>query len=452
MEHIYMLAAMHSGAGKTSLCFALLQYLKEKGVAVQSYKTGPDYIDTAYHSLVSGRACINLEPYFLESEDGALLREVFARYAGDAQICVIEAAMGYYDGIYGQEPRASAYTVAKALHAEVCLIADTQNAEEIAAYVRRYADKGDSRIRALILNRCKKEWYLRHKEEIEKSTGLPLLGYVEERELFHIPERHLGLHMPQKEELESLAAAMAKELARGVDLSFFQAGGTKAPVPVKPVESAQFRLAIAKDAAFCFFYEENLRILREAGAEILFFSPLEEENLPQDIDGLWLPGGYPELYARQLSENEKMRSRIKEAAEGGLPLVAECGGFLYLHRRMEGTDHKSYAMAAVFDADAYRTERLQRFGYIELTAAEDTVLLPKGESCRSHEFHYWDSEKPGSSCHAVKANKTKAWDCVRGSKTMFAGFPHLYLGSNKKMAERFAAACRRYREERKRCV
>ena len=195
------------------------------------------------------------------------------------------------------------------------------------------------------------------------------------------------------------------------------------------------RIAVARDRAFCFYYADNFDVLRALGAELVEFSPLDDQALPAGIDGLYLGGGYPELYAAQLAANRSMRESIRAAVQGGLPAIAECGGFLYLHRTLDGNE-----MAGVIDADARMTGRLQPFGYVTLTAARDNLLCRAGERIRAHEFHYAQSGDNGTAFRAEKPNG-RAWDCVHATETLYAGFPHLYLRANPAFAQNFVRAC-----------
>ena len=210
-----------------------------------------------------------------------------------------------------------------------------------------------------------------------------------------------------------------------------------APIPPMP----RTRIAVARDQAFCFLYRDNLDLLADYGAELVFFSPLHDDALPAGAQGLILPGGYPELYARALSENESMRRSVAEAIQGGLPCLAECGGFLYLHRELEDMDGRSWPMAGVLDARAYRTPRLGRFGYITLTAKADTAFLPAGEIVRGHEFHYFESESCGDALRAQKPTGSRGWDCGHSRGNLLMGFPHLYYPSDPQLIERFLRAC-----------
>jgi len=287
------------------------------------------------------------------------------------------------------------------------------------------------------------------KELIEIRVPVKVLGYVPKVPELVLESRHLGLVMP--EEIESLKEKlnrMAEVLEESLDLDAFMAMAYGAPdfsfeKPQLPKLTGEepVRIGIAKDEAFCFTYRDNLQLLEEMGAELVSFSPLHDSSLPEGIRGMILSGGYPELYAKELSRNKKMREEIREAVEKGLPCIAECGGFLYLHRTLEGEDGKNYPMAGVFQARGFRKNKLTRFGYIKLTAKEDQLLFQEGDEIQGHEFHYWDSRDCGVSMKAEKPLRKKGWECVHGTKTLYAGFPHLFFYSNPQAAYRFLKQC-----------
>ena len=204
------------------------------------------------------------------------------------------------------------------------------------------------------------------------------------------------------------------------------------------------KIAVAADDAFCFTYLDNLSLLEKMGAKLVFFSLLKDTELPKGISGMILSGGYPELHGKELAANRSMRQSIKKAIKQGMPCIAECGGFLYLHRELEDQDGIFYPMAGVLDAKAYRTNKLGRFGYINLTANEAQLLGDKGMTIRGHEFHYWESEQCGESFHAKKPVGKRQWDCVNGNETLYAGFPHLFFWSAPEAAYTFLKKCEEY--------
>ena len=350
--------------------------------------------------------------------------------------------MGLTDGIAGQGDRASALQVARTLSLPILLLvargAEAEAAEKIAALTA----EDRARIRGIVLNEGGKGEAAPGTEVPREIGTVPVLGCIPALGAQNLKSRHLGLVVPlEAEEILDFARRMAAALKEALPQDFFSGGGA-AEVP--------FRVGIARDEAFSFFYEENLRVLRELGCEPVFFSPLRERALPAGLSGLWLPGGYPELYAEALENQTSLLEDIRDAVRGGLPTVAECGGFMFLLESLEDVNGLRHEMVAALPGQAFRTEKLQRFGYIEITAQEDTLLLKAGESLRGHEFHYWDATENGESCLATKANGSKSWDCVQGSATLFAGYPHIYLANEvgQRAAKRFAAACRAFQRAR----
>ncbi|MBR1457431.1 MAG: cobyrinate a,c-diamide synthase, partial [Oscillospiraceae bacterium] len=384
-----MLAAMHSGAGKTVVTCTLLAALKRRGLAVHAFKAGPDYIDPMFHTRVLGVPSRNLD-LFLQGERG--VQRTLSR-AGDA-IAVLEGAMGFYDGLAGTD-RASAWELARVTETPVILLLRPKGAGlSLAAQVKGMLQfRPESRIAALLLNDCSESLAAYLTPLLERETGLPVLGCLPPMPEAEFKSRHLGLTAPAEiDDLSARFEALAAQMERSVDLEKLlalagEAGTT--PVDERPA-APRCRIAVARDEAFCFYYEDNLDLLRAAGAELLFFSPLRGEALPAGADGLYLGGGYPELWAKELAANAGMRESVREAVLAGLPTVAECGGFLYLQQSLEDEGGRVWPMCAALPGMGYRTPRLQRFGYETLLSEEDTLLLRRGESLPVHEFHYWD--------------------------------------------------------------
>lgn len=440
-----LFAAPASGSGKTTVVCGLLRAFKNRGKGVRAFKCGPDFIDPLFHETVVGVPSGTLDLFFSPEDQ---LRRLYCRHAAGADLCLVEGVMGYYDGLGAATDRASSYAVSRALDAPVVMIVDSrgQSLSALATLEGFLRFRPDSRIRGVIFNRMSEGVYAALKPEVEK-LGLRPLGFVPKAPEVMIESRHLGLVTPGEiEDLGQKQDALAALLERTVDMEGLLALATEAPTldpppkaPIPPMPRT--RIAVARDEAFCFLYRDNLDLLGDYGAELLFFSPLHDAALPAGAQGLILPGGYPELYARALSENEAMRQSIAEAIQGGLPCLAECGGFLYLHRALEDMDGRSWPMTGVLDAKAYRTSRLGRFGYITLTTKADTAFLPAGETVRGHEFHYFESESCGDALHAQKPTGSRGWDCGHSRGTLLMGFPHLYYPSNPKLIERFLRAC-----------
>ena len=434
-----MLSAMHSGAGKTVAVCALLSALKRRGMDVRAYKCGPDYIDPMFHARVLGVPSRNLD-LFLQGEDG--VRRSLKQCSGD--IAVLEGAMGYYDGVAAAAD-ASAWDVAVKTDTPVILVLRPKGVGlSLAAQVRGILQfRQPSQIAGLLLTDCKAHLAEYLTPMLARETGLPVLGYLPPMDEAKLESRHLGLQTP--DEIEALTArveTIAAQLERTVDLDrllSLAADGEAAPAEIH-TSAAGCRIAVARDEAFCFAYADSLDALRNAGAELVFFSPLRDKTLPPEIDGLYLCGGYPELYAAPLSQNETMRVSVRDAVQKGLATIAECGGFLYLLSSLEDAEGTAHPMCGVLPGAGVRTGRLQRFGYAWLETDTDSMLFRAGERVPVHEFHYWDSTQNGSDLRAVKPNG-RQWSCAFATPRLYAGFPHLPLGGEIPLAERFVRTC-----------
>ena len=444
MKAALMITAMHSGAGKTVMTCALLAAWKRRGLDVRSFKCGPDYIDPMFHREVLGIPGRNLD-LFLQGKEG--MQRSFRKE--DAALALVEGAMGYYDGRNG-ETEASAWETARCLGIPAVLtVRPGGSGITLAAQIHGMQTfRGESRIAGILLMDCAERTAASVAPILERECALPVFGYLPHMEEAGIPSRHLGLLTAAEiGDLRERFERIADTAEKTVDLEGLLQLGTEAEcvrIPQKPekrsVRPASCRIAAARDEAFCFCYEENLEALREAGAEVVFFSPLRDEGLPQGTDGLYLCGGYPELFAERLAENEAMRSCVRNAVLGGLPTVAECGGFLYLQQSLENPKGKSFPMCGALPGEGFRTERLQRFGYLTLLADRDSLLFRRGETVPAHEFHYWDSTDCGTALGAFKADG-REWPCAFADEKLYAGFPHLHFGGTAPLARRFVKAC-----------
>lgn len=428
-----MISAMNSGSGKTVLTCGLLSALKARGLSLQAFKCGPDYIDPMFHSQVLGVPSRNLD-LFLQGEAG--VRRTLDRQRAD--LALVEGAMGFYDGRKGTD-QASAWAVTDAADIPVVLVLRPRGASlTLAAQVRGLLGfRSPSHIAGLLLNDCKPSLYAHLTPILEHEIGLPVLGYLPPMEEAALNSRHLGLLTAgEVADLTARFEAIARQMERTVGLSALLALAAEMEVPAVREDCPPPRctIAVARDEAFCFCYADNLDLLRESGAELAFFSPLRDAALPLEADGLYLPGGYPELYARQLSENVSMRESVRQAVAAGLPTVAECGGFLYLQQTLEDEQGQPWPMAGFLPGAGYRTDRLQRFGYKKLNAEGDSLLFRKGETVPAHEFHYWDCTQPGAVL----------------TKTMYAAFPHLHFGGELPLVQRFVEGAVKWREEHER--
>ena len=441
-----LIAGTGSGCGKTTVTTALLRALQRRGVPLAAFKCGPDYIDPMFHTEALGVSSRNLDLFFVDETE---VRGQLARHIPAGGVGVIEGVMGYYDGVSGTTDTASAAHLARATATPSVLVVRPRGQSlSLAAEIRGFRDFAPNTLRGVILNGVSKAMYPFYKAIAEKA-GLTVYGCLPPVPEAEIPDRHLGLVTAAEiGDLQAKLDRLADAAEAGLDLDGLCALARTAPpladecAPLVPVVDKPVRIAVARDKAFCFYYADNFDVLRACGAELVPFSPLADENLPDCIDGLYLGGGYPELHAAQLSTNRAMRDSVRDAVRRGLPTVAECGGFLYLHRTLDGA-----AMAGVLDADAQLTKKLQLFGYVTLAARRDNLLCRAGQQIRAHAFHYAVSSDEGAAFDAVKPNG-RAWACVHATETLYAGFPHLYFRANPDFAANFVRACARRRDGR----
>ena len=443
-----VLAAPRSGSGKTTAACALLAALTARGADPCAFKSGPDYIDPMFHRAVLGVESRNLDLFFSAPDT---VRTLYARHAAGHGAAIVEGAMGYYDGLGGVTDTASAWHLADTLGLPALLVVRPKGASlTLAAELRGLtAFRTPHRIAGILLNDCTENLYSLLKPMLEKEAGLPVVGYLPPLPEAAIESRHLGLKTAAEiddlqQKIKLLAGTAQKSMDWALLYTLFDRPAPAAAPRQKPAPTV--RIAVAKDAAFCFTYAETLESLEENGAELCFFSPLTDAALPPDIGGLYLPGGYPELYAEQLSTNIPMCSAIKAAVEGGLPTVAECGGFLYLGQTLEDADGTPHPMAGALPGRGFKVGRLVRFGYATLTARADSMLFRAGEETPVHEFHHWDSTANGIAFTAAKANG-RQWQCGFANEHLYAGFPHLYWAGTP-LPRRFVDAAERYIKEK----
>ena len=456
-----MIAAPRSGSGKTLITCGLLRLMTGRGLDTASFKCGPDYIDPMFHRHVLGVPGGNLDSFFSGENE---IREILSR--SQNEYAVIEGVMGIYDGITafrrsGCETSAgltgSCYDIARITDTPVVLVIDVKGMGQTMISVIKgiLADDTYGLIRGIILNRISSLYY----EQIAPliRMDLPdrteLLGGIPASADIKLESRHLGLVMPEEiDDLMKQVDSAADLLEKYTDVDGLLRIMQSADIPcieqestASEAECAVFRpdrsyvpvLAVARDEAFCFCYEENLRILEAAGITIREFSPLHDERIPAEADGLLLGGGYPELYARQLSSNASMISSIRKAVSDGMPSLAECGGFMYLLDELEDQTGVTWPMCGLIRGTSRYTGRLSRFGYVSIT-------LPDGMTVRGHEFHYFDSDNNGTDARAVKPGSGKSWDCIHYSPDHIWGYPHLWYRSCPDLISRFRDSMMRF--------
>lgn len=442
-----MLVGTGSGCGKTTVTCALLKALSLKGVEAASFKCGPDYIDPMFHSEIIGTKSRNLD-LFLCGEN--TVKYLLSENGRHADISVIEGVMGMYDGMGFADDSFSANHIARITETPEILVMGVRGKSlSLLAELTGYLGFGENQVQGIILNQCSKGMYPVYKDMIETAfPAVKVYGYLPPIAQAELGSRHLGLVTAAevddlKEKIQALGEAGLASLDIDGILKLAETAPAleTEPMELKSVTEAKPRIAVARDKAFCFYYEDNLRLLEQLGAELVFFSPLKDSNLPEDICGLYLGGGYPEEYLTQLSQNVSMTASIRRAAEAKMPIFAECGGFMYLGETIE-KNGIFYAMTGVLPGQFHMTEALVRFGYKTLTANRDNLLCKAGESIRCHEFHYSDTDCYGDSFTAAKGKRT--WQTIQADSHLFAGYPHLHLWGNISFAENFVKACGAY--------
>ncbi len=445
-----MLAAPKSGSGKTTITCALLQVLKDMGENVVSYKCGPDYIDPMFHKKVIDIPSKNLDTFFTDEET---TKDLLLNGRSQKDFAVMEGVMGLFDGLGGTREEGSSYHLASVTDTPIILVVDAKGMGRsvipliagFLSYDREHLIKG------VILNRMSKSYYDIIKPLIEEELKITVAGYFPDYKklgIHSLESRHLGLVMPDeiadiKDQLRTVSEELQKTVSIDIIIDIAQKAAEVSTnmdkEPLKPLaytEKQKPVIAVAYDEAFCFYYDDNLRLLREYGAELAFFSPLHDHSLPEGCSGIMLGGGYPELYADKLSSNAEMMSHIRTAIQSGMPVVAECGGFMYLHSKLIDQEQKEYPMVGAIDAVCHYAGKLVRFGYINLSENKSN-FLPENEIIKAHEFHYYDSSLNGDACKAVKPVTGRSYPCVISGTNYWMGFPHLYYPSNPKFAENF---------------
>lgn len=463
-----VIAGTGSGSGKTTVTLGLMQAFARQGLTVQGFKCGPDYIDPAYHSAVTGRPSRNLDSWMTSS---AYLQEYFLRASADADLSVIEGVMGLYDGKDDTALTGSTAEIALLTDSPVVLVVDVRSmGRSAAAIVLGFMQlEPQVRIAAVIVNRCGSVGHYRMvKAAIEAACGIPVIGWLPRDGGLVVPERHLGL-LPAVErgELAPLFGHCADVLAQGTDLERLlelaaaapalpyppEAGpavGLALPEAVEPAAPAPV-IAVARDAAFNFYYADNLELLTRAGARLVAFSPLSGEGIPPEADGIYLGGGFPEEFAAEIAANSLFLSGLRSAAAAGMPLYAECGGYMVLARSLTDRAGAVHEMAGILPAHTRMLDRRAALGYREVTALQDSLLLKRGERLRGHEFHYsvmnYVEGEPQAFAYESKG---RAGNQPEGyiSGNIMAAYAHIHLASCPSAAGRLVAACRRYHQQK----
>jgi cobyrinic acid a,c-diamide synthase len=449
-----VIAGTQSGVGKTTVTLGLLAVLRRRGLVVQPFKVGPDFIDPGHHTRAAGRVSRNLDGWMLSRETNEAL---FRRQVRDADVAVVEGVMGLFDGYDGLSEAGSTAQMAKWLGLPVLLVVDARAmARSAAALVHGFASfDPELTLAGVIFNRIGSATHLDYLQQALSSLkGVRCFGGLPRDQELAIPERHLGLATAEDHPLEdAYLNHLADWLESHLDLDgllealpVLELPGEQAPKAASPT----VRLGVARDRAFCFYYPENLELLADSGAELVPFSPLNDRELPTGLHGIYLGGGYPELYAAQLAANSGMRQAVKECATAGLPIYAECGGLMYLARDIRDLEGQAHSMTGVFPFTVRMLPRLKALGYREVTLAAAGLLGPAGTRARGHEFHY--SEMVGEPIgvpRIYRLTSRKGGEPVAEGyceHNVLASYVHLHFGSNPDVARSLVASCQGYKD------
>ena len=452
-----MIAAPSSGSGKTVFTCGLLRVLKDMGLEPVSYKCGPDYIDPMFHRQVLEIGSRNLDSY--------LMSEAQIKHAlgmSGTRPAVIEGVMGIYDGSDVSGLSGSSYEIALMCRIPVILCVDARGTGRTLISIIRgiLADDTGHLIRGIVLNRISPGFYekiapvLTGKLADAGYRDVRLLGFMPKADEIAIGSRHLGLMLPGEiSDIRDRIAGTARLINAHIDIDAIlqimdesEAFTSEALTPGDVIPKTV--LAVARDEAFCFYYQDNIELLEQMGVEVRYFSPIHDDHIPEDADGLLLGGGYPELYLKELSGNRSMLDSVRSAIRGGMPSLAECGGFMYLHKMVYDTDGAGFSLAGIIDGECRYTGHLVRFGYMYISSCDETEgpanAIP---GIRGHEFHYYDSSLNGDACTCAKPDGTEWKGMIAGSVSLW-GFPHLYYGSNPGFAEAFVNSMQTYEMHR----
>lgn len=450
-----VVAAVSSGGGKTTVVTGLLSALRQKGLKVQSYKVGPDYIDPGYHRLASGYPAHNLDSWLMPEDK---LREIFIRTSKEADISVVEGVMGLYDG--GRSGVSSTAEIAKLLDAPVVLVIDAKSMGASAAAIALGFREYDPQVKlaGVILNRLGSDTHRLMIEKAMQEIGIPVLGAIKRDDSLAMPERHLGL-LPVEENQRELEAveAIGRAVVSQTDLvSIIRLADKAGEMELADDSNAVTEddkivtIAVARDDAFSFYYPESLRILEKSGARIILFSPLKDKELPF-CDGVILGGGFPEMFAEALRCNYTMLESIKNAAESGMPIYSECGGFMYLTQAMIDFDGIEHPMAGVLPCRVQMNKKLQMVGYVSAEMNTDTVLGPKGTRLHGHEFHFSSEIIPEKDCRDraftfTRMRNNAVYQAGYAWKNVLGSYLHLHFAGCPEAADCFVEKCKLWRK------
>jgi cobyrinic acid a,c-diamide synthase len=449
----FLVGGTASGVGKTTAAVALMAAFRKRGLAVQPFKCGPDFIDGGYHSAVCGRQSRNLDTWMLGR---SVNRSIFASASADADIAIVEGMMGLFDGATGDGDEGSSAEIAKLLDLPVLLVLDaSKSSRSIAAMVKGFETfDGGLRFAGILLNGVAGASHYRLlKEAVQSTSTIRLLGWLPWDAEVSLPERYLGLHTPaEQNDSRHFFDRLALLAERNLDLdrlATLKHGDVSERLAARAFSDFtarnQVRIGIARDRAFSFYYEDNLDLLSDHGAELVEFSPLSDSDLPSGLAGIYLGGGYPELYAEQLSANARMLENIRSHAASGFPMYAECGGMMFLAASLTTIDGTTFPMASILPLRAAMTKELVHFGYAEVEFSEDCLLGSKGTKARGHSFHCSRVEIISDLRTMYRVNyllSSKAESEGYSAMNVLASYIHLPFVSNPALAAAFVERAR----------
>ncbi|MGD2016028.1 MAG: cobyrinate a,c-diamide synthase [Desulfobacterales bacterium] len=454
-----VVAGTKSGCGKTTVSLGLMAALVKRGLKVAPFKVGPDFIDPGHHSRIAGVGSRNLDGWMLSRNFNL---DVFANGMKDADIAVVEGVMGLFDGYDGKSEAGSTAQIAKWLGLPVILLVDAASMARSAAAIVMGFEHFDAELTyaGVIFNHIGSGRHLQYlKEAVQDRIEMPCLGGILRNTAIAIPERHLGLvtqedHPLAEKNIDQLADLIEKSIDLDSLLNNLADADLSSQTKERPQNQIEkrVRIAVARDNAFCFYYADNLDLLKQQGAELVFFSPIVEQDLPQDIDGLYLGGGYPELFAEKLAENVALKNRVKKKSADGMPIYGECGGFMYLCEELIDLNNNRYPMSGCFPFTTRMFTRLKALGYREITLSHNTVIGNAGLTIRGHEFHYSELSNLSKDVATVfsitdRSGIDKTPEGYLINHTL-GSYNHLHFGSQPDVARCFVENCLTYRNKR----
>ncbi len=456
----FIIAGTQSGCGKTTITLGLLAALIKKGIKVAPFKVGPDFIDPGHHARITHTACRNLDGWMLSKDYN---RICFYKNAANADVAVVEGVMGLYDGYDGRSEAGSTAQMAKWLNLPILLVVDARSMARSAAALIQGFERFDENLSfaGVLFNHIGSQRHLRYlKDALRDNVKMPCLGGIRRDEAITIPERHLGLltredHPLTPQAIRRLAGLIQKNIDLDAFMERLPALDTPDREPLRPSfpEKPVVRIGVASDNAFCFYYRDNLDLLVDRGAEIIPFSPLKDRRLPDDLDGLYFGGGYPELFAKALSANTEFRNQILTQCIQGMPIYAECGGFMYLCRTLCDLEGNTFPMTGCFPFETAMFPRLRSLGYREITLQKDTLIGQRSQTLRGHEFHYSKISASPANCETLyrltsRTGMDQKQEGFQVKRTL-GSYVHLHFGSHPDVAQNFVKSCLDYQHERK---